>query len=453
MKFEPGTYLSQKALPRRTFLRGVGASLALPLLDAMVPAFAADRAPWTPRLGFVYVGNGIVHKTFKLSGTGTAFTFSPVLRPLEPLRQYLTVVSGLDHAQADNFGDGTGDHPRSSAAWLTGVHAYDRTRPGVEVKLATTADQLAADVLGAQTSVRSLELAVDTATQSACDSGDCFYVNTVSWRNETTPNLTENHPRVVFERLFGDGGSADERVTRTRKTASILDSVRAEANRLAASVGHSDRSKLGEYLDSVREIEQRIGAAEAEGHGDVLLPERPLGIPASFDDYAKLMLDLQLLAFQTDTTRVFSLILAREVSNRPYPHIGVPDQHHAASHHRDDAGLIEKKTKIDAYHVSLLGYLAERMRTTSDGDGTLLDQSLLVYGGGMGDGNLHQHKDLPCVLLGKLGGTIKGGQHVAYPSRTPFTNLLLTVLDKVGVEIDVIGDSTGRLSPDYLSAV
>lgn len=448
-----GTFVSRKALPRRTFLRGMGATVALPLLDAMIPAFAADRTAWTPRLGFVYVGNGIVHKTFKLNGTGKEFEFSPVLRPLAPLRDYLTVVSGLDHAQANNFGDGTGDHPRSSAAWLTGVHAYDRTRPGVEVKLATTADQLAADVLGAGTSVRSLELAVDTATQSACDSGDCFYVNTVSWRNATTPNLTENHPRVVFERLFGDGGSAAERTARTRKTASILDSVRAEANRLAANVGHADRSKLSEYLDSVREIEQRIGAAETDAESDVHLPERPLGIPASFDDYVKLMLDLQLLAFQTDTTRVFSMILAREVSNRPYPHIGVPDQHHAASHHRNDAGLIEKKTKIDAYHVSLLGYLADKMRTTSDGDGTLLDQSLLVYGAGMGDGNLHQHTDLPCVLLGKLGGTVQAGRHLAYPSGTPMTNLLLTVLDKVGVSVDAIGDSTGRLSPDYLTAV
>jgi hypothetical protein len=453
MKLEPGTFLSQKALPRRTFLRGAGATLALPLLDAMVPAFAADRAPWTPRLGFIYTGNGIVHSTYKLKGTGKSFEFSPVLAPLAPLRDYLTVVSGLDHAQANNFGDGTGDHPRSSAAWLTGVHAYDRTRPGVEVKLATTADQLAADVLGATTPVRSLEIAIDTATQAACDSGDCFYVNTVSWRNETTPNLTENHPRVVFERLFGDGGSSADRLIRTRKTASLLDSVRAEASRLAAQVGTSDRSKLGEYLDSVREIEQRIGAAESEGHGDVALPERPIGIPDSFDEYAKLMLDLQLLAFQTDTTRVFSLIMAREVSNRPYPEIGVPDQHHAASHHRNDAGLIEKKTKIDAYHIALTGYLAEKMRATPDGDGSLLDQSLLFHGGGMGDGNLHQHSDLPCALLGKLGGTIKAGQHVAYPAGTPMTNLLLTLLDKVGVEVAVIGDSTGPLAPDYLTAV
>jgi hypothetical protein len=453
MKYQPGTFVSQKALPRRTFLRGVGATLALPLLDAMVPAFAADRAPFTPRLGFIYTGNGIVHKTYRPRGTGKSFEFSPVLQPLAPLRDYLTVISGLDHAQANNFGDGTGDHPRSSAAWLTGVHAYDRTRPGVEVKLATTADQLAADVLGATTPLRSLELAIDTATQAACDSGDCFYVNTVSWRNETTPNLTENHPRVVFERLFGDGGSSAERLIRTRKTASLLDSVRAEASRLAARVGASDRSKLGEYLDSVREIEQRIGAAESEAHGDVSLPERPIGIPESFDEYAKLMLDLQLLAFQTDTTRVFSLIMAREVSNRAYPQIGVPDQHHAASHHRNDASLIEKKTKIDAYHISLTGYFAEKMRGTPDGDGSLLDQSLLFHGGGMGDGNLHQHLDLPCALLGKLGGTIKAGQHIAYPAGTPMTNLLLTLLDKVGVEVAAIGDSTGRLAPDYLAAV
>jgi hypothetical protein len=447
------TFISRKALPRRTFLRGVGATLALPLLDAMRPAFAADSAPTIPRLGFVYVGNGIVHRTYKPRTAGANFELSPVLQPLAKLRDHLTVISGLDHKQAENFGDGTGDHPRSSAAWLTGVHAWDRTRPGVEVKLATSADQLAADVLGAHTPVRSLELAVDTATQSACDAGDCFYVNTVSWRNETTPNLTENHPRLVFERLFGDGGSSAERLARVRKTTSILDSVRAEASRLAASVGQADRTKLGEYLDSVREIEQRIQGAEASDEHSIALPDRPTGIPATFDEHTKLMLDLQLLAFQTDTTRVFSMILAREVSNRSYPQIGVPDQHHPVSHHRDDPGLIEKKTKIDAYHVSLLGYLAEKMQATPDGDGTLLDQSLLMYGGGMGDGNLHRHTDLPCVLLGKLGGKIRSGRHVACAPGTPMTNWLLTMLDKVGVDVDAIGDSTGPLEPALLSEV
>jgi hypothetical protein len=447
------SFIARKSLPRRTFLRGVGATLAVPALDAMFPAFGADAPRPIPRLGFVYVGNGIVHRTFKPRGQGAGFELSPVLQPLAPLRDQLTVISGLDHKQAENFGDGTGDHPRSSAAWLTGVHAWDRTRPGVEVKLATSADQLAADVLGAATPVRSLELAVDTATQSACDAGDCFYVNTVSWRNETTPNLTENHPRLVFERLFGDGGSSAERLARARKTSSILDSVRAEASRLAASVGAADRTKIGEYLDSVREIEQRIQSAEATDEHSVALPDRPTGIPASFDEHTKLMLDLQLLAFQTDTTRVFSMILAREVSNRSYPQIGVPDQHHPVSHHRDDPGLIEKKTKIDAYHVSLLAYLAEKMHATPDGDGSLLEHSLLMYGGGMGDGNLHRHSDLPCVLLGKLGGKIRAGQHLAYPDGTPMTNWLLTLLDKVGVQLGAIGDSTGRLEPDLLSAV
>ena len=447
------TFVTKRTLPRRTFLRAAGATLALPMLDAMLPAFGADSAPWTPRLGFMYVGNGIVHKTFKPVGEGSTFELSPVLAPLAPLRKQLTVVSGLDHKQAENFGDGTGDHPRSSAAWLTGVHAWDRTRPGVEVKLATSADQLAADVLGRSTPVRSLELAVDTATQSACDAGDCFYVNTVSWRNETTPNLTENHPRLVFERLFGDGGSSAERLARIKKTSSILDSVREEARRLASDVGTGDKTKLDEYLDSVREIEQRIQGAEASEHDDVALPDRPTGIPASFEEHTKLMLDLALLGLQTDTTRIFSMILAREVSNRSYPQIGVPDQHHPVSHHRNDPVLIEKKTKIDAYHVSFLGYLAAKMQATPEGDGTLLDQSLLMYGGGMGDGNLHRHNDLPCVLLGNLGGRLKTGQHVAYPSGTPMTNLLVSLLDTIGVPVDALGDSTGKLSPDRLANV
>jgi hypothetical protein len=446
------TFITKRTLPRRTFLRAAGATIALPMLDAMLPAFGADSAPWTPRLGFMYVGNGIVHKTFKPVGEGSSFELSPVLTPLSNLRKQLTVVSGLDHKQAENFGDGTGDHPRSSAAWLTGVHAWDRTRPGVEVKLATSADQLAADVLGRSTPVRSLELAVDTATQSACDAGDCFYVNTVSWRNETTPNLTENHPRLVFERLFGDGGSSAERLARIKKTSSILDSVREEARRLASNVGAGDKTKLDEYLDSVREIEQRIQGAEASEHEDVALPDRPTGIPASFEEHTKLMLDLVLLGFKTDTTRIFSMILAREVSNRSYPQIGVPDQHHPVSHHRNDAVLIEKKTKIDAYHVSFLGYLAAKMQATPEGDGTLLDQSLLMYGGGMGDGNLHRHNDLPCVLLGSLGGRLKTGQHIAYPSGTPMTNLLVSLLDKIGVPVDALGDSTGHLTPDGLSA-
>lgn len=446
-------YLTGKHLSRRSFLRGSGAALGLPLLDAMTPALAQSSSAAPPRLGFFYTGNGIVHNEWKPRGTGRDFEFSPNLLPLQPLRDQLTVLTGLDHAQAENFGDGTGDHPRSSAAWLTGVHAYDRTQPGVEVRLATSADQLAAEVLGETTRLRSLELSVDTATQSACDSGDCFYVNTVSWRNETTPNLTENHPRVVFERLFGDGGSSADRIVRMRKTGSILDSVRAEASRLAGAVGHHDRTKLSEYLDSVREIEQRIVNAESSNVDSIELPDRPTGIPDSYDEHTRLMLDLVLLAFRTDSTRVASMIFAREVSNRTYPHIGVPDPHHSVSHHRNDPKLIEQKSKIDTYHVSLLAYLAGRMAETPDGDGSLLDHSLLLHGAGMGDGNLHRHSDLPCAMVGRLGGRIRSGQHVACDPGTPMTNLLVTLLDKVGVHVDAIGDSTGRLTPDSISAV
>jgi hypothetical protein len=447
------SFIARNHLSRRTFLRGSSTALGLPLLDAMIPAFAQGSLASTPRLGFFYVGNGIVHSEWKPRGEGRGFEFSPNLLPLESLREHVTILTGLDHAQAENFGDGTGDHPRSSAAWLTGVHAYDRTRPGVEVRLATSADQLAAEALGKTNRLRSLELSVDTATQSSCDSGDCFYVNTVSWRNETTPNLTENHPRLVFERLFGDGGGSAERVERLRKNGSILDSVRDEAQRLTATVGQGDRSKLDEYLDSVREIERRIVSAESADLEAIELPARPTSIPESYDEHTRLMLDLLLLAFQTDSTRVASMIFAREVSNRTYPQIGVPDPHHPVSHHRNDPQLIEKKSRIDTYHVALLAYLAGKMAAIPDGDGSLLDNSLLLYGAGMGDGNLHRHSDLPCALVGRLGGRIRAGQHIACATGTPMTNLLLTLLDKVEVPVDAIGDSTGRLSPDTISAV
>jgi hypothetical protein len=444
-------FVSKKSLARRTFLRGAGASLALPLLDSMLPAFGADVAPLQPRLGFIYVGNGIVHANWTPKTTGTGFALSPNLAPLTNVREQLNVISGLAHLQADTFGDGTGDHPRSSAAWLTGVHAYDRTRPGVEVKLATTADQLAARVIGQDAPIPSIELSVDAPMQGACDSGDCFYVNTVSWRNETTPNLAEIHPRIVFERLFGDGGTSAERLARTQVTGSILDSVRAEASQLAASLGYGDTRKLDEYLDAVREIERRIQSAEARGAQDIALPARPTSIPDSYEEHTRLMFDLQVLAFQTDMTRIASMIMARELSGLSYPNIGVPEGHHSISHHRDDPDLIDKKSRIDTYHVQLFAEFVEKLAATPDGDGSLLDQSFILYGSGMGDGNLHRHEDLPCLTLGKLGGKIRTGQHLVYPEHTPMNNLLLTMLDKVGVELESFGDSTGRLAPDLLS--
>ena len=443
-------FITKRALPRRTFLRGMGATVALPLLDAMVPALkASTKAP--PRLGFLYVSNGVIQDQWNPATVGEGFEFTPILKPLEPLRGHINVLSGLAHLQADTFGDGTGDHPRASAAWLTGVHAYDRTQPGVEVRLATTADQIAAQEIGRGTRLASLEMSVDFPTQGACDSGDCFYVNTVSWRNPTTPNPTESHPRVVFERLFGDGGNAAQRLARTRSEGSILDSVTEEASSLAGSLGAGDRTKLSEYLDSVRDIEQRIQNTETQGAQTIELPERPIDIPDAFDDHTRLMFDLQALAFRADITRVFSMIMARELSSRTFAFIGVPDQHHAVSHHRNDPDLIAKKAKIDTHHVQLLAYFLEKLRTTPDGDGSLLDHSLILYGGGMGNGNLHRHTDLPCLLAGKLGGQFKTGRHLAYPENTPMTNLLVTLLDKAGVRIDKLGDSTGPLKPDYLS--
>ena len=445
-------FVTRKALPRRTFLRGVGTSLALPLLDSMFPAFAADAASGPPRLGFIYAGNGIVHEHWTPKTAGTDFELTRNLASLVNVREQLNVVSGLAHLEADTKGDGTGDHPRASAAWLTGVHAYDRTRPGVEVKLATSADQIAARVIGADTQLPSIELSIDPPMQGACDAGDCFYVNTVSWRNETTPNLAELHPRVVFERLFGDGGSSEERLARARVTRSILDSVLDWAARLAGTLGAGDARKLDEYLDSVREIERRIQSAESSGAQDIALPERPTSIPDTYQEHARIMYDLQVLAFQADITRITSMIVARELSGLSYPNIGVSNGHHNVSHHRDDPDLIDEKTRIDTYHVELFAEFVEKLQATPDGDGSLLDHSLILYGSGMGDGNLHRHDELPLLTVGRLGGKIRTGQHLVYPRHTPMTNLLLTVLDKVDAEVDSLGDSTGRLSPDLLSS-
>src|SRR5262245_1726146 len=437
-------FITKKALSRRTFLRGAGATIALPFLDAMIPALsAAPKAP--PRLGFIYIANGVIQNLWKPSTVGFGFELPPTLKPLEPVKDQLYVISGLAHLQADTFGDGTGDHPRASAAWLTGVHAYDRTQPGVEVRLATTADQIAAKQIGKNWQLASLELTVDFPTQGSCDSGDCFYINTVSWRNETTPNPAETHPRVVFERLFGDGGSARQRLSRMKDAGSILDSVTEEVNSLAKALGRGDRTKLNEYMDSVREIERRIQNTEKQGTHAIELPERPTDVPDSFDEYTKMMLDLVALAYQADITRVFSMIFARELSSRTFAHIGVSDQHHAVSHHRNDAELIAKKAKIDTYHAQLLGHFLTRLQSMREGDGTLLDHSLTLYGGGMGDGNLHRHFDLPCLLAGKLGGQFQTGRHLAFPDKTPMTNLLLTILGKAGAPIEKLGDSTSPL--------
>ena len=451
--------ITRMALPRRTFLRGVGASLALPLLDAMVPAatvLAKTAARPTPRLGFVYIPNGVIQEQFVPATTGAGFAFSPSLSPLASFRERLLVVSGLAHRQADSFGDGNGDHPRATAVWLSGVHAWERRgRIGpTAIKLGTTADQIAARVLGTSTPLPSLELVLEKPTAISCDSGDCFYSNTISWRDPTTPLEMEPHPRVVFERLFGDGGSPAERQAQVRQTGSILDSVTQEALSLERTLGPTDRGKLAEYLDSVRDLEQRIGRAEARSEqAEIDLPDRPIDIPEDFEEYAKLMFDLMALAYQADVTRVSTLMMARETSPRTFPQIGVPDQHHTVSHHRNDSDYIARKAKIDTYHVSLLAHFLNRLRNTPDGDGNLLDHSMIVYGGGIGNGNLHEHTNLPCLVAGGGGGRLKGGRHLAYSDDTPMANLLLTVLDKAGVRAEELGDSTGRLNTGTLADV
>jgi hypothetical protein len=439
------TFVTKKALQRRTFIRGAGAALALPLLDSMIPALSGATLKPVPRLGFIYIANGVIQNQWIPSAAGRSFEFSPSLKALEPLRSHINVLSGLSHLQADTFGDGTGDHPRSSAVWLTGVHAYDRSKPDVEVRLATSADQIAARAIGKTTQIPSIEMNVDLPTQGACDTSDCFFNNTISWRNPTTPNPAEEHPRLVFERLFGDGGSAAQRMARMKVNGSILDSVLREVGSLESTLGPGDRTKLAEYLDSVREIEQRIQGVEGRDAESIELPERPTDIPEGFDEYIKLMYDLQALGFQADITRVFTMIVCRELSTRTYAQIGVPDQHHPVSHHRNDPALIVKKAKIDAYHVELLAYFLQKLKATQDGDGSLLDHSLILYGGGMGDGNLHRHSNLPCLTAGKLGGQFETGRHLAYKLDTPMSNLLVAILNKAGVPLDSIGDSTGPL--------
>lgn len=446
------TFLTRKTLTRRTLLKGLGASIALPMLDAMVPALSAQAARAPMRLGFVYGAHGVIHSEWKPRQTGRHYTLSPNLEPLAGVRDHFNVFSNLSHLEADTKGDGSGDHNRAAAAWLTGVHAYDRTRPGAEIRLATSIDQIAARHLGQGSRVPSLEMTLDAATQGACDSGDCFYVNTVSWRSETSPNTPELHPRVVFERLFGDGGSADERRARLHHDGSILDSVLEETRALTATLGRSDTSKLGEYLDSVREVEQRIQAAESGLEESIELPDRPVGIPATFEQHATLMFDLQLMAFRSDITRVFSLIVARELSGRSYSQIGVPGNHHLISHHRDDVQLKAQKAKIDTHHMRLLNYFLERMRDTPDGDGSLLDHSAILFGSGLGNGNLHRHSDLPVLVAGTLHGRFQTGYHFDHAPDTPMANLLVTLLDGVGVPVASVGDSTGQLLLDYRQA-
>ena len=448
-------FITKMSLPRRTFLRGLGATMALPLLDAMAPALSAlAQTPAAParRLGFVYVPNGVIQDQWVPATVGN-LELSPILSPLAAVRDKVLVLSGLAQRQAESWGDGNGDHARGCASWLNGVHP--KRTEGAGVQAGTTVDQIAANELGKLTRLPSLEVALESQERAlgSCDNGyACAYINTISWRTPTSPVPMEIHPRVVFDRLFGDGGDATQRLAQARKTSSILDSVREEAARLQRTLGSGDRTKVDEYMDAVREVEQRIQRAERQtGELSLNLPERPTDIPETFEDHMRLMFDLQVLAFQADITRVTSLLVGREQSGRSFPAIGIVEPHHSLSHHRDDPAFIAKKAKIDAYHVLLFSYFLERLNATPDGDGSLLDHSIILYGGGLGNPNLHEHTNLPVLLAGGGSGQLKTGRHIAYPAETPMSNLLVSLLEKVGVRTDTFGDSTGRL--EHLSGV
>jgi hypothetical protein len=443
--------VTKKHLARRTFLRGLGTTLALPLLDSMVPAFGdtGTLAARPVRLGFVYVPNGIIMDRWTPRADGTDFEFGPAMKALEPFRDRLVVMSNLAQINGRALGDGPGDHARAGATWLTGVHP--KKTEGADIHAGVSADQIAARELGKATQLGSLELGLEMPTLAGgCDSGySCAYTNTISWRTPTTPIPMEINPRNVFERLFGDGDSTDAaaRLAALKEQRSILDYVSGDLDRMETGLGARDRTKLTEYLEAIRDIERRIQKAE-EQNARVQLPamERPGGIPEDFEEHAHLMMDLLTIAWQTDMTRVVSFMLAREGSNRSYRSIGISDGHHSCTHHMNDPEKIEKTAKINKHHVDTFAYLLKKLRETPDGDGSLLDRSLILYGSSISDGNAHTHHNLPLVLVGGGGGQLKGGRHVMYPKETPMSNLLLSMLDKGGVSApEKLGDSTGRL--------
>jgi hypothetical protein len=437
--------ITKMHLPRRTFLRGMGATLALPLLDAMVPArtlLAKTAATPAARLGFVYLPHGAIMDRWTPATEGRDFEFSPILKPLEGFREQIDIVSGLGHRAADS----TAVHSLSPTTWLSGV----RPKPtqGVDAYAGITADQIAAQRIGQSTLLPSIELATEdhSGLIGACDRDyGCIYMNTLSWRTPTTPMPMEINPRKVFERMFGQGGTAADRAARIAEDRSVLDAITQQVVSLQRSLGPKDRTMVADYLESVREIERRIQIAEKEQQLELALPEAPIGIPFSFEEHITLMYDLLALACQADVTRVFTFMVAREESNKTYPQVGVHDGHHATSHHQNRPEKIEKLVKVQHYHIGLFARFLEKLRSLPDGDGSVLDHTLLLYGSNMSNSNTHNHFPLPNLLVGGASGRHKGGRHLKYPDHTPMTNLLVTMLEKVGIPQDTLGDSTGPL--------
>jgi hypothetical protein len=440
--------VTNKHVSRRTILRGVGAAVALPFLDGMVPAFApralAAAAP-AKRFGAIYVGMGMNMNVWLQPGEGE-LQMNPILAPLEPLRERMLVVAGLDSKQA--FSADAGNHPRAQSSWLTGCRA--KKTDGPDIQLGTSLDQIVAKEFARETQLGSLELTLDSADLAGnCAYGfSCAYNNTIAWRTPTTPLPMENNPRNVFERLFGASDSTDPAVRRRQLTmdASILDSVTGEVASFQKGLGPVDRRKVAEYLDAVRDVERRIQKAEEQSTKEMPLVTQPGGIPNSFEEHAKLMFDLQLLAFQTDLTRVFTYVMARESAIRSYPEIGVPDSHHPLSHHQNNPEKLAKLAKIQAFHMRQFAYFLDKLAKTRDGDGSLLDNTLILYGSGMSDSNMHTPENVPTLVVAGKGFGIHGNRFLKYPEATPLANLQLTLLDKIGLRTDHFGDSTGELS-------
>ena len=436
--------ITKKALPRRTFLRGVGATVALPLLDAMVPSMTAiAKTPADPvrRLGFVYMPMGCDLPRWTPPSEGKLTELSPSLQSLRPVVDEVTIISNLELKNAY-----PGTHATSNAAFLSAAKA--KWTESTDYYLGTTVDQIAAKQIGDQTLLPSLELSMDLLQMvGQCDNGyACVYQNNLSWSSPTSPLPAEAHPRIVFERLFGEGGTTADRRAALRKRASLLDWVREDITRLQKELGPEDRTRVGQYLDTVREVERRIQKAES-GAADQALPDldRPVGVPPLYADHARLMFDLQVLALQGDVTRVITFQLARETSNRTYTEIGVPDPHHPLTHHGNDPEKIARMAKINAFHVSLFAYFLEKLKSTPEGDGSLLDHSLYLYGSGMGNPNIHDHINLPIIVAGGGAGRVKGGRHIKYTEPTPLANLHLTLLERAGIRMDAFADSKGKV--------
>jgi len=444
------TKLPEPVIERRTLLRGLGTLMALPMLEAMAPLGALAQSIKKPpvRMAFMFVPNGIHMPAWTPAKEG-ALELMPSMQPLAKVKDSLTVMTGLTQHNAFALGDGGGDHARSAATWLTGCHP--RKTDGAEIKAGISADQLAAQRIGNNTRFASIELGCERGAQSGnCDSGySCAYSSNIAWRGESTPVAHEVDPRAVFERLFGGsdpGETTESRKRRETYKKSVLDFVMEDAKSLQAKLGVHDQNKLDEYLTGVREIERRVTLAEKSNiAGRLAIADRPTGVPTDFGEHIRLMCDMMLLAFQTDMTRVATFMLANDGSNRGYANIGVPEGHHDCSHHGGDVAKQAKIQQINTFHLTQVAYLLEKMQAVKEGDSTLLDNTMLVYGAGISDGDRHNHDDLPILFAGKGGGTIKSGRHVRYQNGTPLTNLFLCMLDRMGVHADTLGDSTGRL--------